>query len=107
MLLLENVEDVFESEGADGADGRWDKLMASTIIRHPNRSSGQLLFDTGVFANFQSATEGDTSIVWSPANYAVNHAKGTRNMAKRNPFAIDEREFMRQAEYIVVTEIGH
>ncbi len=107
MLLLEHVEEVFDSQGASGQDGSWDALLPSTIARHPNRASGQLLFDTGVLSNFQSATRGDLSIVWSPANYAVNFATGTRNMVKRNPFAVNQKDYFEQAEHLLVTEIGH
>lgn len=105
-LLLEHVEEVFESEGRAGADGPWQPLSPDTIERHPSRSSGALLFNTGVFSNWQSATQGETSIVWSPAPYAKYHVTGTENMPKRNPFAVIESKFMDQAERIMSLEIG-
>lgn len=105
-LLLEHVEDNFDSQGAKGDQGKWAPLAATTIERHPNRSSGSLLFDTGLLANWQTATQGDTSIVWSPAPYAKFHVTGTENMPVRNPFAIGVNRFMDQAERLVALEIG-
>lgn len=105
-LLLEHVEEVFETEGRAGADGPWQPLAASTIKRHPDRSSGALLFNLGELSNWQSATQRDTSIVWSPAPYAKFHATGTKHMPKRNPFAVVEERFMDQAERMMSLEIG-
>lgn len=105
-LLLEFVEDVFDSQGVAGADGKWDAFQPSTLKRHPNRAGEQLLFNTGVLANFQSATKGDTSIVSSPPRYAKYFATGTKHMAKRNPFAVKKKKFMQEAETIIVLEIA-
>lgn len=105
-LLLEYVEDNFDSEGAKGDGGKWHPLEATTIERHPRRATGQILFDTGVLANFQSATEGETSIVWSPASYVKYHVTGTENMEKRNPFAINMRGFMDEAERLIALELS-
>lgn len=106
-LLLEFVEEVFDTQGVGGQDGKWDDFEPSTLKRHPKRSGGQLLLDTGILANFQSATAAQTSIVFTPANYGIRHVEGTKNMAKRNPFAIKEKEFMQEAETIIALEIGH
>ena len=105
-LLLEHVEEVFETEGRAGTDGPWKPLAASTIKRHPNRGSGAILFNTGLLSNWQSATQQDTSIVWSPAPYAKFPAAGTKHMPKRNPFAVVESKFMDQAERMMSLEIG-
>lgn len=104
-LLLEFVEDNFDSEGSKGTAGKWSPLKASTIERHPNRSSGALLFNTGLLANFQSVTQDATSIVWSPAPYAKFHVTGTEHMAKRNPFAINRKAFRDEAARLIVLEV--
>lgn len=108
MLLLEHVEDNFDSEGAKGDGGKWQPLSASTIKRHPRRSSGQLLFDTSLLSKWQSRTmkRGGTSIVWSPASYATFHTTGTKFMPKRNPFEINLKSFMAEAERLISLEIG-
>lgn len=104
-LLLSHVEEVFDSQGAKGIDGRWERLAKSTLIRHPRRRGGKVLHDTMVLGNFQTATMGDTSVVWSPATYAIHHVHGTQHMSARNPFAINMHGFLREAEQMVIEEI--
>ncbi len=108
QLLLEHVEEVFDSEGTKGRDGKWEPLKASTIERNPSRASGALLFDTGLLANFQTTTRSSQSIVWSPASYIQAHVEGVpdNNLPARNPFAIKMDEFMFEAERLIAVQIA-
>ncbi len=105
-LLLEAVDDNFDSEGRKGADGQWAPLSPVTLGLRPRRIGGHILLDTGLLSNFQSATKGETSVVWSPASYTKRHMKGRPNMPKRNPFAINRSVFMQQAERLIALELS-
>ncbi len=100
-LLLEAVEDNFDSEGSKGDDGKWKPHSPNT-----KRAGGQLLFDTSLLSKWQSRTRAvKGSIVWSPASYAKFHVTGTKSMPKRDPFAIDMKTFMDEAEQLIALEI--
>lgn len=88
-VLLEAVDDVIQTEGAAGTQGRWEPFSPRTLQRHPRRRGGMLLQATGELANFQPRFSPGTVVVASPANYSGYHVDGTDNMPRRDPTAIN------------------
>ena len=105
-VLSTAVDDLIQSEGAEGTQGPWKPFAQSTLERHPRRRGGKLLQDKGVLANFQARTGPDFAEVYSPAPYAEWHVTGTRHMPKRNPLAIDLTKVTDEIAEDVLEEIA-
>lgn len=89
QLLVSEVDDVFQTEGAAGADGAWQPMSPATVERNPRRSGGQLLQATGATANIQVGNTSENSVtIFSPTSQAKFHLSGTEFMPKRDFFAL-------------------
>ena len=105
-LAIAEVDDVIQSEGVKGTDGQWDPLSSETLRRWPRRRGGKLLQDTGALANIQVAkVEEQSFTLASPKDYAKFHVTGTRNMPKRDFFALDFASLMEQFGELALEEI--
>lgn len=105
-LLINEVDEVFQTQGAAGTDGEWDSLKDSTLKRNPRRVGGQILQATGATAAIQvQELTAFSVVVESPTSYAGYHVTGTKFMKKRDFFAIkfshvlDEMADMALQEY--------
>lgn len=105
-LVLGEVDDMFKTQGASGADGTWAPFSPETLKRHPRRVGGMLLQDTGATANIQVGSFDEQSfVVRSPTAYARFHITGTRHMPKRNFFALNFPELLDQMSELVMQEL--
>lgn len=90
QLVVNAVDEMFETEGEAGTDGGWDPLKDSTIMRSPRRSGGSILQDTGAMAAVQvTEVSGFSVTVGSAAAYSRFHLEGTKTMVKRDFFALN------------------
>ena len=96
------VDDLINSEG----DGSWPELAPSTILRHPRRSGGMLLQDTGHLAQMEMDSGPDWAEVRSSANYAGFHIDGTKNMPSRDWSDIDLDKLMNDAINEILEDIA-
>lgn len=88
QLLVNEADEMFETQGASGADGVWQPMSPTTIARNPRRAGGQLLQATGATANIQvDEVSGFSVQIVSPTGYSGFHIDGTENMPQRDFFA--------------------
>jgi phage gpG-like protein len=105
-LVVAEIDDVFQSEGVEGTEGKWDPLSLETLRRHPRRRGGKILQDTGAMANVQVKEAGDMRVVIaSPTGYAQHHITGTRNMPKRDFFALNFEELLEELGILALQEM--
>jgi len=105
-LVIGEVDLVIESEGAEGTDGRWEPFSEETLRRHPRRVGGMLLQDTGATAVIQvKEVSEQTVVIASPTEYAEHHLQGTRNMPKRDFFALNFPRVLEELGEIALEEI--
>lgn len=96
--LATAIDDEIQTEGR----GRWADFSLATLKRHPKRSGGMLLQDTGLLANIQTREGNDWAEAISPAPYAGWHVTGTKNMPARNFLDIRLDQVLEEiAEFIV------
>lgn len=87
-LMVNATDEMFETQGASGADGVWEPMSPATIVRNPRRAGGQLLQATGATANIQVDEVSEFSVtIISPTGYSGFHIDGTEHMPKRDFFA--------------------
>ncbi len=95
QLLANETDEMFQTEGAAGTEGKWAPLLESTIRRHPRRAGGQILQATGATANIQVEEVSNWAVtVGSPTGYSGFLADGTKNMEARDFFALNFPEVL-------------
>jgi hypothetical protein len=105
-MVVADVDDMFQTQGASGSDGEWAPFQRATLIRHPRRIGGMLLQDTGATANIQVAEVTEQSFrVRSPTAYAGFHVRGTRFMEKRNFFALNFPDLLERMSELALEEL--
>lgn len=106
QLMLGEIDDLFQSQGASGTDGAWAPFSEATLKRHPRRAGGSLLQATGATANIQVRSVGpDTVDLVSPTEWAPAHIEGTRNMPKRDFFAVNYSHVLDEIGDLALQEI--
>ncbi len=104
-LLINEVEDVFETKGGSGTAGSWEPFRPSTLERHPRRVGGMILQDTGATANIQvMRVEPQAVEIGSPTVQAPFFLSGTRNMVKRDFFALNFPKVLAELGDLVLQE---
>jgi len=90
QLIVNDVEEAFETQGGSTTDGGWDPLADSTIMRTPARAGGRILQRSGAMAAIQvTKVSGFRVTVASPVEYSKFHLEGTKHMPKRDFFALN------------------
>lgn len=92
--LVTAIDELIQSEGATGTQGKWEPFSPATFDLHPRRRGGKLLQDTGLLANIQTKIGPDWVEVESPAPYAKYHHTGTRKNARQNMRPTPQRDFL-------------
>ena len=89
-ILRTHMDDLINSQGATGEQGKWKGFAPSTLKRNPKRIGGMLLQRTGIagLADFGIDINQETILAYSPAPYAKYHVKGTKHMPRRDPTAV-------------------
>ncbi len=92
--FITRIDDMFESSGIEGTEGRWDPLTEDTMQRWPRRNRNRPLLKTPLLATFgvkyQTAKKSTASFqIKSVAQYAGFHVTGTENMVRRDFFALN------------------
>lgn len=106
QLVLNDIEEMFETQGAAGTDGEWDPLTAATLKRHPRRIGGMLLQDTGATANMQIRDVHEMGFTYfSPTSYSKFHITGTEHMVKRDFFALNFSDLFDRMGELALEEI--
>lgn len=88
-IIRSAMEEVIETEGISGTQGKWEPFSPETLKRHPHRIGGTLLVDSGKLSDFQIDVFSEDVSVFSPADYSEFFVTGTRNMPMRDPTAIN------------------
>jgi len=102
-MLVGQVADEFETEG----QGQWEPFADSTLKGRRGKGNPKLLQDTGVFAGSIHGEHGiDFAEAATNVPYAVYHVMGTKNMAARDPFDVDEDSTLDEAEELVWRHLG-
>lgn len=102
QMLLVAVEDEFESQGK----GEWAPLNPATTARHPRRSGGKILQDTGeLVGSFKPNSGSDYAEVVSGNPYGGYHVSGTKNMPARDFTDLDYDELSLQIGDLLLREI--
>ncbi len=97
QILVNEADEIFQTEGASGSDGKWEALMDSTIARSPRRDGGQILQDTGATATVQvTEVSGFSVSIGSTTAYGGFHITGTQHMPKRDFFAFNFADVLDQ-----------
>lgn len=107
------VDDMFESEGASGTEGKWQPMAQATVDRHPRRAGGRLLQDTGATANIQikgpkggsQGTKASGFTLVSPTAYSRYLVDGTEHMPARDFFALRFNDVMDEFADDVLQEL--
>ncbi len=90
QLIVNATDEMFQTEGAAGTEGKWTPLQASTIKRHPRRAGGQILQATGATANIQIDEASNFTLKFSsPTGYSGYLTGGTEHMVARDFFALN------------------
>ncbi len=90
QLVLNETDEMFQTEGAVGSEGGWSPLKPSTIVRNPRRAGGQILQATGATANIQIDEASNYTLKFSsPTGYSGFHTEGTEHMVSRDFFALN------------------
>lgn len=92
--LVTAIDELIQSEGATGTQGKWEPFSPTTFKLHPRRRGGKLLQDTGLLANMQTRIGPDWVEVESPAPYAKYHHTGTRKNARPNMGPLPQRDYL-------------
>lgn len=106
-ILQTAVDNLIQSEGVEGTQGRWKGFSPVTFKIHPEREGGSLLQATGQLANMQPS-EGDWyAMVTSSAPYAGYHITGTRkpDMPSRDFFALKFDEVLDEIGDMILEEV--
>lgn len=107
QMLVNAVDEMFETEGAAGTAGQWKPLRESTIARNPRRAGGQILQATGAMANIQVKEVSEYSVtVESPTAYAAWHLSGTKDMVARDFFALQFDKVLGEMGDLVLQEFA-
>jgi len=106
QLIVNEVDEAFQSQGASTERGRWEPFNPRTLKRHPRRIGGMLLQDTGATANVQvMEVTADSVTVRSVTKQSRWHIEGTEHMPRRDFFALRFDRLLEELGEMVLEEI--
>lgn len=105
LLLVEEVDDMFETSG----HGKWDGYADSTLRRRGHIDNAKMLIDTGrLAASITPASSAETAEAFTNVEYAKYHVSDAprTKIPLRDFFDIDTGAIVEEAVELILKEVS-